>query len=453
MNPEGSKNIDDLTKPKNTIGNSFSSVLFYLSILFFIIGFNFSDIMVGNWYQQFMPSSSGGQIRDIYFVDSLLGFAVSDSSILKTINGGDNWAVKLNGFNNFKRITFLNAVTGFACAGNNRLYKTTNSGENWTFIVPSGIFPLDMSVLSIDTIWLVNNNSLVGGVFRTINGGINWDRQLDLGSQNPTNIYFYDKDTGYVAENVLYKTTNSGVNWVQLPTGGGFSDMYFVNALTGWKCSGSMKKTTDGGLNWVTQVLPSGVGISALFPTKFSNISTDTIWLGGGRIIFPNSQARGMLFRTTNQGSNWLYQIPDTAIVAGVYSNVKFLSSYIGWAYSGASGIHTTNGGDTTFVLVHQISIEVPKEFKLFQNYPNPFNPNTKIKYQIINNKYQNKSNVKLIVFDITGKEIISLVNGEQSAGTYEVDFIGSGYSSGIYFYSLIIDGITVDTKKMLMIK
>jgi hypothetical protein len=73
-----------------------TSCFFYLSILIFIIGFNFSDNRAGGWTQQFMPNLNGAQIRDITFVDSLTGYAVtsiggSNSYILKTTNSGDNW--------------------------------------------------------------------------------------------------------------------------------------------------------------------------------------------------------------------------------------------------------------------------------------------------------------------------------------------------------------------------
>ncbi len=156
-----------------------------------------------------------------------------------------------------------------------------------------------------------------------------------------------------------------------------------------------------------------------------------------------------MLYRTTNGGDNWLFQIPDTTINIFQYLNIQFINKNIGWAYGGPRGIHTTNGGDTTFLVgVKQISSRVPKQFKLYQNYPNPFNPVTNIEYELKIRKF-----VKLKVFDITGKEVLTLVNQMQNAGTYRVDFSGNNYSSGVYFYSLIIDGNIIDTKKMILVK
>ncbi|MCE1165685.1 MAG: T9SS type A sorting domain-containing protein [Bacteroidetes bacterium] len=97
---------------------------------------------------------------------------------------------------------------------------------------------------------------------------------------------------------------------------------------------------------------------------------------------------------------------------------------------------------------VRQISSVIPEEYKLFQNYPNPFNPITNFKFQI-----QSYSNVRISVYDITGKEIERIIDGYQKPGIYSVRFDGSNLSSGIYFYTMIVDGKTIDSKKMILIK
>ena len=86
-------------------------------------------------------------------------------------------------------------------------------------------------------------------------------------------------------------------------------------------------------------------------------------------------------------------------------------------------------------------------DYKLNQNYPNPFNPNTKIVFDIMKNGL-----VKLKVFDITGKEIATLLNGIKQAGRYEAEFDGTALASGVYFYRLEAEGFT-DMKKMLLVK
>ncbi len=93
------------------------------------------------------------------------------------------------------------------------------------------------------------------------------------------------------------------------------------------------------------------------------------------------------------------------------------------------------------------ISNEIPNEYKLEQNYPNPFNPITNIKFQMPKEAF-----VKLTVFDVLGREVATLVNEQLKPGSYEVDFDGSYYPSGVYFYTLKTAGY-VETKKMILNK
>ncbi|MCP5062215.1 MAG: T9SS type A sorting domain-containing protein [Ignavibacteriae bacterium] len=95
-----------------------------------------------------------------------------------------------------------------------------------------------------------------------------------------------------------------------------------------------------------------------------------------------------------------------------------------------------------------------PKIFSLSQNYPNPFNPTTIIKYTIpvVDAKFASTTNVRLSVYDLLGREIITLVNEKKTAGNYEAKFDASLLSSGIYFYQLKY-GEFVSKKKMMLLK
>jgi hypothetical protein len=118
---------------------------------------------------------------------------------------------------------------------------------------------------------------------------------------------------------------------------------------------------------------------------------------------------------------------------------------------------HMDQNGDGIFI--DDVSVErvgtvgitglnqTPAKYELFQNYPNPFNPITNFKFSIIN-----AGNVKLIVYDVMGREVQTLVNERLQAGTYETKFDGSMLNSGVYFYKLITEGFT-ETKRMLLIK
>ena len=108
------------------------------------------------------------------------------------------------------------------------------------------------------------------------------------------------------------------------------------------------------------------------------------------------------------------------------------------WNQDIPCGIVTNIGGNIN---------EIPDNYLLSQNYPNPFNPVTKISYAIPKSGF-----VTLKVYDILGKELVTLVNGNKNAGSYIVDFDASALTSGVYFYKLEVNGF-VDTKKMMVIK
>jgi hypothetical protein len=81
------------------------------------------------------------------------------------------------------------------------------------------------------------------------------------------------------------------------------------------------------------------------------------------------------------------------------------------------------------------------------QNYPNPFNPATRISYSI-----PESGNVKLVVYDMLGKEITTLVNVYKEAGIHNVEFDGSSLPSGLYIYT-IQSGKFRDSKKLMLLK
>ncbi|MFA5404095.1 MAG: T9SS type A sorting domain-containing protein [Ignavibacteria bacterium] len=89
----------------------------------------------------------------------------------------------------------------------------------------------------------------------------------------------------------------------------------------------------------------------------------------------------------------------------------------------------------------------VPKEFNLNQNYPNPFNPETVISFDLPKSGF-----VSLKVYNILGEEVATLLNETKTAGSYNVNFDGSSFSSGMYYYTLESNGFA-STKKMLLVK
>jgi photosystem II stability/assembly factor-like uncharacterized protein len=457
---------------KNKILNLISTFLFYIFILLFFIGFNFQDSRNGGWTRQFFPTGTSA-IQDITFCDSLIGYAITNLTgstdtnyILKTSNGGFNWSYikSVIGPNNrFEKLFFLNNVTGYVTSyigptgGITNLQKTTNGGISWTgYAWPTSAEPTDLFALNTDTIWMCSPSNFGGGLYRTINGGLNWQLQYQVsGSGNPNKVYFYNARIGFIsAGGYIYKTTNSGINWTGLTGQEDFSDMCFVDSLKGYytnySSTGYFYKTTNGGVNWThipLPIVPQYMYTSNAIE-RFSCIG-DTIYGVRANVQISLYVTRAIIYKTTNGGLNWGYQLPDTSWGFNRFLFTKFLNSKKGWCYLN-NGIYTSTGGDSTIILSAKkeaISI-VPNNCKLYQNFPNPFNTTSIVKYQLSKN-----ADVKLTIFDISGKEIKTIVNKRQNKGSYEIKFIADNLSSGIYFYSIFIDGIRIDTKKSVLMK
>jgi hypothetical protein len=101
---------------------------------------------------------------------------------------------------------------------------------------------------------------------------------------------------------------------------------------------------------------------------------------------------------------------------------------------------------------IQQSGTEIPLVFELSQNYPNPFNPSTKINFSL-----PQATNVSLKIYDITGREIVTLINEKMQPGKYVTDWAGldrnnQQVSSGVYFYKMIA-GNNIVTKRMVLVK
>ncbi|MFZ1323397.1 MAG: T9SS type A sorting domain-containing protein [Ignavibacteria bacterium] len=105
------------------------------------------------------------------------------------------------------------------------------------------------------------------------------------------------------------------------------------------------------------------------------------------------------------------------------------------------------NGNFEYFNLSNEVGIGIPEKYSLSQNYPNPFNPSTKISYDL-----PTDGMVSLRLFDMTGREVASIVNEVQSAGYYTVNFNASSLSSGVYFYTISSNNF-IATKKLMLVK
>ena len=260
-----------------------------------------------------------------------------------------------------------------------------------------------------------------------------WQNPLPQGN-HLRDVKFINTTTGWAVGDygTIIRTTNGGTNWI-LQSSGTTNDLFgvsFIDANIGTAVGdyGTIIRTTNGGTNWTGQI--SGT-YRTLEDVSFTDANNGTA-VGD----------YGTIRRTTNGGIIWTGQISGTT---WTLEDVSFTDANTGTAVGwGGTILRTTNGG---VIFINQISSKIPEGFSLYQNYPNPFNPITNIRFEI-----SRTSIVKLIVYDILGREVSTLVNEKLNAGSYEVSWNSAGYPSGVYFYRLITDDF-FDVKKMLLIK
>ncbi len=159
-----------------------------------------------------------------------------------------------------------------------------------------------------------------------------------------------------------------------------------------------------------------------------------------------------MVNKISNTPLDSLTTYPDSLrlriITAGGVTNQTYVINVLG---QGPGGIPRHQRNINLIVNnvfgIEPISNELPSSFYLYQNYPNPFNPATNIRFDLAKSGH-----VKLVVYDITGKEVARLADGVYNAGKYEADFNASNFSSGVYFYKIETPDF-VGIKKMILIK
>lgn len=386
----------------------------------------------------------------------------------------------------------------------NTVKRSFDRGMTWSTVGTNPPSPWTGSchsffVSALDSnVWVAAKGSSGGYIIVTTNAGTTWSSVL-----GPINLTSYgmplevdpsNPNTIYVAPDnaALRKSTNWGANWTTLggrPSLGNFrspcdvviqyenpNTIFIADGVTSSSAAAEFYKSTDGGNTFALINSTTGSEIPMVANTSLDlDVIYHSTWSTGS---FWKSTNMGSAFGNLNQsGALWACDIAKddpTTIAFNPYSGgtskhsldagATFEQTTVGsspaagilW-YDKANLFMQQSGGVyrmavsynvTSITGNQQISNEVPNKFALGQNFPNPFNPVTQIKYDIAK-----ASNVSLKVYNVLGNEVASLVSGNLNAGTYSADFDASILSSGIYFYSLVVDGQKIDTKKMMLVK
>jgi photosystem II stability/assembly factor-like uncharacterized protein len=429
-----------------------------LLLLFFLIA-NLCNSQ-NNWY--LVNSNVTSNLNEIIFINSDLkiGYIAGDSGVvLKTIDTGKTWSKQtINPVVNLRKIQFINSQTGWVTGASSigiNVFKTTNGGNYWSEIYNASdaiCFPTGIHFINSLTGFITGGNrfssSLTKGfIIRTINGGNNWTRE-NWNFDCISGISFKDAENGWMFTwyNIdshfgeLWLTTNHGVNWNSYLNADEFefSSLFYKTLDLAWSFGKSK-------LNQNLLMLYEWNG-NTWFPKWYDlvNYSYTSMFFYDSLNGVMCSDS-GYIKKTSNGGTTLINQNP---VIRTNLHSIVMISPMFGFAV-GNSGKILSN---SIIVGMSNNEENLPIKYYLHQNYPNPFNPITKIKFDIPTLYKGGRGGVSLKVFDITGREIQTLVNSDLKPGTYEITFDGSNLSSGIYFYRLEA-GEFRDVKKLVLLK
>jgi len=374
--------------------------------------------------------------------------------VLRTVNGGTTWNLTAspNSALNFVNIWSVDANTALVTGSGSTtyVYKTTNGGVNWTQVFSQA----NGYINAITGLTTVNNNTLfisgnpVGGrwsLWMSTNAGTTWDSAgmyiqqsgTETGYNNSlTSVHF--NFSANTPTRIWFGTNNSRIYYYKYGQGWNSQSIseancYFVRFLDtlyglAGGSTGNVMTTNSGQAWWQGTAFPGSGNLSGFaFTQEGFYISR------GSSIYFTN---------VISPASVWNPVYSQTGIYKDLTLTRTAPQKYL-W------GVRD-NGGISKYsvpVGIIPISSETPSAFSLSQNYPNPFNPTTKIKFDVVR-----VGDVKIVVYDVMGREVQTLVNESLKPGTYEASFDGSALNSGVYFYKLVTDNF-VETRKMILLK
>jgi photosystem II stability/assembly factor-like uncharacterized protein len=342
--------------------------------------------------------------------------------------------------------SFLISNNGDYFLSNGKIHKSTDNGNSWFIVfVPALSFSATSELTKTSNGYLFSGGWEYGGVhgtgvsmvWRSTNNGVTWDAVYGNGGDKLIYTITSTNNDLILAggnDGQIIRSTDFGETW-NLSNTGIPSDAYCLNirvSPNGLIFVGTSNygvyRSTDSGLSWNTV----NNGLNSLDVRSISINSQGKIFAGTSNGVFV----------TIEDGDNWSPRnsgLIDVSILSLLCDSSDYL-----YVATMSTGVYRSTLPTTS---MEEDGIALIRTYKLNQNYPNPFNPATTITYQIPQTGF-----VSLKVYDILGREVATLVNEEKLAGSYEVQFEGSGLTSGIYFYQLKA-GEYSETKKMSLLR
>lgn len=416
-----------------------------LAIIAILISFQSTVISQFSWSEQ--SSGVTTQLTSVSAIDVnhawICGYA---GVVLRTTNGGTNW-VSVTGapipntlnLHCIYAIDSITALVGGSSATSAFIFRTSNAGASWQQVFTQAGGFINSIIMGTPQAGFMMGDP-VGGrwtLFGTITAGLTWDSTNFYLPQNGSeagwnNSMYYESNNGvwFGTNNTrIYKTSNL-LLWIPQPTPGQLNSyaLWFRNSNEGMTGDTALLYTSNGGTTW-----------------------------GNAGASLPGT---GNMAGITAIANLWIVVRQTTAIYIGISNGINWNTSYTAPAGNyrhitkqrnnqNIFGVRT-NGGITKGVYltgIQPVSNVMPDNFELRQNYPNPFNPVTNISFDISNSNF-----VSLVVYDVLGREVETLVNENLNPGKYNVNYDASRLTSGVYYYKLTA-GNFFETKKMILSK
>ena len=403
---------------------------------------NYGDIFEGN--QVYVWRSVDGGVSFTHNEDGIPGraaqmdafdeniaiVATAEGYIYRTTDGGATWdsvysyviSPTVDGW--FDGCRVLNdsvaVVYGdFEPNGNMHFVRSTDRGATWTEIegidylgAAYGYYTWGTAACNVgESIWCsaTNTNYDSSFVFRSYDAGVTWDSYkipVEVIPNYPRSIAFSDDNNGLIAAR-----------------------------------GGYLIKSTDGGATWSATFNPDTTAGSNSYPNSVVAIPNTDIIIALDDIG---------VFYTADLGTTW-GQISTPAETESDYIvSGMFLNTNMGYIFTD-NGLVLRFASQVPTAIREPFLAKNPNDFQLYQNYPNPFNPSTQITFFL-----PHAAEVKIVIYDLQGRKVRTLLDGYRTAGTHNLTWAGTNdtgknVASGVYIYKMTTNGFSTQKKMQLI--
>lgn len=387
-------------------------------------------------------------VRDIINSGNTFFAGATPAGVYRSTDGALSWQEVNNGLVTVQarsvRQLMLSGAFIYA-ATDDGIYRSSDNGVNWVkkssgIVIGGGaLYEFAHSIFEHNGILFTGAWT---GIYRSSNNGENWTATNITGSGILAKSFTIHQGILFAARESIntpvgYKSTDNGISWSPISNFSFPMITFFSEAANLWTGTihGAWLSTNSGG-SWMqrsTGLPPDPYNSSFV---RVNGVLISSVKFGGSGVY--SSTNDGLQWMNAGTGLPFLSEISKLIIY-----NDKIIASTSDGLYQ--RGISQITG-------VSSVSSEIPGSFKLHQNYPNPFNPSSKIKFDIPPKVKIETSKTKLVIYNVLGKEIATLVNEELNSGIYEIEWDASNFPSGVYYYRLDADDFS-ETKKMILVK